>query len=53
MTRQKSAMYVTAGNFVFSNIKRAYHSQFIKVNRQQSAIPPDTKKDAIFKRPFN
>lgn len=29
-------MYVTALNFVFSNIKRAYHSHFSNVNRRQS-----------------
>lgn len=29
-------MYVSAGNFAFSNIKRAYHSHFGKVNRRQS-----------------
>lgn len=29
-------MYVSAGNFAFSNIKRAYHSQFNKVNFPQS-----------------
>ena len=29
-------MYVTTSDFVFFNIKRAYHSQFIKVNSQQS-----------------
>ena len=29
-------MYVTAGNFAFFDFKRAYHSQFSKVNRRQS-----------------
>lgn len=29
-------MYVSAGNFVFSKIKRAYHCHFAKVNRRQS-----------------
>lgn len=29
-------MYVSAGNFAFSNIKRAYHSHFGEVNRPQS-----------------
>lgn len=36
MTLQKSALYVTARNFAFSNIKRAYHSHFGEVNRPQS-----------------
>lgn len=29
-------MYVSAGNFAFSNIKRAYHSHFGEVNCPQS-----------------
>ncbi len=36
MTSQKSAMYVSTVNFAFSNIKRAYHSHFGKVNHPQS-----------------
>ena len=48
VTSQNSAMYVTALNFAFSNIKRAYHSQFSKVNRRQSPhFRRITKKDAV------
>ena len=36
LTLPKSALYVNTGNFAFSNIKRAYHSQFGEVNRRQN-----------------
>lgn len=45
-------MYVTARNFVFSNIKRAYHSHFGDVNRQQSpcfrGIRKKTLQSSVF-----
>ena len=41
-------MYVTAGNFAFFDFKRAYHSQFSKVNRQQSPQYRQIQKKTLF-----
>nr|DAM85495.1 MAG TPA: hypothetical protein [Caudoviricetes sp.] len=45
-------MYVSAKNFASSNIKRAYHSQFSDVNRQQSpcfrGIRKKTLQSSVF-----
>lgn len=41
-------MYVSAKNFASSNIKRAYHSQFSDVNRQQSPCFRGIRKKTLF-----
>lgn len=45
-------MYVSAGNFAFSNIKRAYHSHFSNVNRSQSPCFRRIRKKTLFSSVF-
>ena len=52
MTRPNSAMYVSAKNFAFSNIKQAYHSHFGDVNRRQSPYFRRIRKKTLFPSVF-
>lgn len=45
-------MYVSAKNFASSNIKRAYHSQFSDVNRQQSPCFRGIRKKTLYPSVF-